>query len=78
MRSISDNAVTCKRDGKIMLLIKEVEKLSNGEQRITYFYKCPLCGYTVSVEQLMVKKRLGDGGGVEIVKKNLYGFMRVH
>jgi len=78
MRGVGGNVVTCKRDGKTMLLVKEVEKLSNGEQRVTYSYKCPLCGYTVSVEQLTVKKQLGNGGGVEIVKKSLYSSMNVH
>jgi len=78
MRGVSGSAVMCKRDGKTMLLVKEVEKLSNGEQRVTYSYKCPLCGYTVSVEQLTIKKQLGNGDGVEIVKKNLYSSMSVH
>ncbi len=33
----------------------ETEKNSNGERRITRYYKCPACGSRIIDEQLLVK-----------------------
>ncbi len=47
-------AMTCKRDGKPMYLVEESEKMSDGTRRITLYYKCPVCGYRVEIEQLVI------------------------
>lgn len=43
-----------------MYFIEETEKLSNGEYRITFSYKCLVCGYKIVVEQAIIKKREKD------------------
>ncbi|MEM0380483.1 MAG: hypothetical protein QXX35_05005 [Desulfurococcaceae archaeon] len=53
---MSSKQYICKRDGKPMYLIEETEKLSTGEYRITFTYRCLVCGYSISNEQLIIKK----------------------
>ena len=66
---MSGNEMICKKDGKPMYLVKETEKLSNGEYRIIYSYKCPVCGYTVSVEQAIITRETGKGNGIVVTRK---------
>ncbi len=54
MASASEKKFYCKKCGKLMGLVVESEKLSNGVKRITYYYKCPVCGYRVDVEQVSI------------------------
>lgn len=44
----------CKKDGKPMYLVEEAEKMSNGTHRATFYYRCPVCGYKVEIEQVVV------------------------
>ncbi len=53
-------AMTCKRDGKPMYLVEESEKMSDGTRRITLYYKCPVCGYRVELEQLVINVDRGN------------------
>lgn len=65
----------CKRDGKPMFLVEETEKLSTGEYRITFTYKCLVCGYSSSNEQLIIKKN--ESGEIILsrrVRKNKSSF----
>ncbi len=50
----SDKRFYCKKCGRSMDFVVESEKLSNGVKRIVYYYKCPVCGYRVDVEQVNV------------------------
>ncbi len=45
----------CKRDGKPMYFVIESEKLSDGTRRLVMYYRCPVCGYRVEVEQVVIK-----------------------
>ncbi|OYT40563.1 MAG: hypothetical protein B6U89_01785 [Desulfurococcales archaeon ex4484_58] len=58
----------CKRDGKTMYFIEESEKLSNGEYRVVFAYKCLICGYKINVEQAVIEKK--SNGGI-IVKRRI-------
>ncbi len=51
-----EKTMVCRKDGKPMYFIEETEKLSNGEYRIVYSYKCFVCGYKIVVEQAIIKK----------------------
>jgi DNA-directed RNA polymerase subunit RPC12/RpoP len=50
----SNEGYVCKKDGKQMFLIEETEKMSNGAHRAVFYYKCPVCGYKIEVEQVTV------------------------
>ncbi len=63
---MTENGVKCRRDGKPMYFVEETEKLSNGEYRIVFSYKCLACGYTINVEQVSVKKK---GGNLLIIRR---------
>ncbi len=54
MAGKSEKGFYCKKCGRPMGLVIESEKLSNGVKRVLYYYKCPVCGYRVDVEQLKV------------------------
>ncbi|RLG80020.1 MAG: hypothetical protein DRO13_04720 [Thermoprotei archaeon] len=47
---------TCRKDGKPMYFVEETEKLSNGVYRVTFSYKCVVCGYRIVVEYATIKK----------------------
>lgn len=61
----------CKKDGKIMYFVKETEKLSDGEYRIIFSYKCEVCGYTVNIEQASVKNKYSNG---IIIKRKIFKY----
>ncbi len=63
----NDNYMVCKKDGKPMYFVKETEKLSNGEYRVIYSYRCAVCGYTINVEQAVIKNKHSDG--IVIIRK---------
>ncbi|MCD6487919.1 MAG: hypothetical protein J7K21_01675 [Desulfurococcales archaeon] len=54
-----DKGVYCKKCGRLMNLIVESEKLSNGAIKISYYYKCPSCGYRVDTEQVAINRSRG-------------------
>jgi len=62
------NVIYCKNDGKPMYFIEESEKLSNGEYRATFSYKCMVCGYRVMAEQAFITR---DQSGNIIVKRRI-------
>jgi hypothetical protein len=45
----------CKRDGRVMYLVEEAEKMSDGTARLTFYYRCPVCGYRVPIEQCIME-----------------------
>ncbi len=38
-----------------MYFVIESEKLSDGTRRLVMYYRCPVCGYRVEVEQVVIK-----------------------
>ncbi len=62
-----NEAMKCKRDGKPMYLVEESEKMSDGTRRVTFYYRCPVCGYRVEVEQAHISV---DEKGI-IIKRSI-------
>ncbi|ADI31383.1 hypothetical protein [Staphylothermus hellenicus] len=54
MSNENNKGFICKKDGKPMYLIEETEKMSNGKHRAIFYYKCPICGYRIEAEQVIV------------------------
>ena len=53
-RSTEERALICKKDGKPMYFVEETEKMSNGQRRSVFYYRCPICGYRIEVEQVVI------------------------
>ncbi len=53
-RSIEERGFICKKDGKPMYFVEETEKMSNGQRRSVFYYRCPVCGYRIEVEQVVI------------------------
>ncbi len=57
----------CKKDGKPMYLVEESERMSDGSHRITFYYRCPVCGYRITIEQIIIE----NNGPNIIVRRSL-------
>ncbi len=57
----------CKKDGKPMYLVEESERMSDGSHRITFYYRCPVCGYRITIEQIIIE----NSGPNIIVRRSL-------
>lgn len=44
----------CKKDGKEMYFVEESEKMSDGSRKAVFYYRCPVCGYRVEAEHVMI------------------------
>ncbi len=54
MSSAGERQILCRKDGKPMFFVAESEKMSNGSRRTIYYYRCPVCGYRIEVEQVYI------------------------
>lgn len=68
MRYLETAAIKCPRDGAMLILLYESEKLANGLTRVTIYYKCPNCNYRKDSERLEITR---EGSGISI-KRTLY------
>ena len=59
-KSIEAKGFVCKKDGKPMYFVEETEKMSNGQRRSVIYYRCPICGYRIEVEQVVIN--VSDNG----------------
>lgn len=62
-----EKEVKCPRDGNVMTLIYESEKIGDSV-KVSIYYKCSSCGFRRDVERLEVRR--GEQGAV--IKKFLY------
>lgn len=60
----------CPRCGTNLEYMAEAENVGNGSRTITYFYRCPRCGYRLDDELLVVKKNAASIM-VKVVKRRI-------
>ncbi len=53
-KSVGERGFICKKDGKPMYFVEETEKMSNGQRRSVFYYRCPVCGYRIEIEQVVI------------------------
>ncbi|MCD6196649.1 MAG: hypothetical protein J7J82_07695 [Staphylothermus sp.] len=53
-KNVEVRGFMCKKDGKPMYFVEETEKMSNGQRRSVFYYRCPICGYRIEVEQVVI------------------------
>ena len=53
-KNVEERGFVCKKDGKPMYFVEETEKMSNGQRRSVFYYRCPICGYRIEVEQVVI------------------------
>jgi len=70
LSEVTGSELICKRDGRQLQLVKETEKLSDGEYRVTYSFKCPVCGYSVNAEQAVIT--MNDNDSYIVVKRKVF------
>ncbi len=44
----------CKKDGKEMYFVEESEKMSDGSRKAIFYYRCPVCGYRIEAEHVVI------------------------
>lgn len=54
MVQFSAEGVVCRKCGRLMYIVSESERFSDSSKRISYYYKCPSCGYRVDLEQINI------------------------
>lgn len=60
----------CPRCGTNLEYMAEAEATGNGSKTITYFYRCPRCGYRLDDELLIVRKT-SSSIIVRVIKKRI-------
>ncbi len=60
----------CPRCGINLEYMAETENTSDGLKRITYFYRCPRCGYRVDDEVLLLEHN-ANSLKIRVVKRRL-------
>ena len=53
-KGVEERGFVCKKDGKPMYFVEETEKMGNGQRRAVFYYRCPVCGYRIEVEQVVI------------------------
>jgi len=60
----------CPRCGTNLEYMAEAETTGNGYKTITYFYRCPRCGYRLD-DELLVVRRMSSSIIVRVIKKRI-------
>ncbi|MEM1701848.1 MAG: hypothetical protein QXP02_03215 [Desulfurococcaceae archaeon] len=53
---MSNEGVKCPRDGNVLNIVYESEKLGTGIVKAYLYYKCPVCNYRQDIERLEIQK----------------------
>lgn len=53
---MSSEGLKCPRDGNIMNVMYESEKLGTGVIKVYFYYKCPICNYRQDIERLEIQR----------------------
>ena len=60
----------CPRCGINLEYMAETENMSDGIRKITYFYRCPRCGYRIDDEVLFLEHN-ANSLKIKVVKRRL-------